>query len=586
MQRLRPWLVLMLLVATHAQLMPARSVLAASSEPVKSATVQLQAAADQAGLALTTIVSTEQVTPTVRAPQPTIRSPLSPVTRTIFSQATDSVTVTLNLTPTRPAIPTLTVAPTTTAPVTTTLSPTTTNLTPTPAPAQPTTPTAPEGPIEGTIIANRTQAEVQFFVEGQTYALSPLRSQGLALPRETAVLNLFNCDTSATQTQSDCFWDPYLVNRDGFYEVISGQEAGKTVGLVLQEVGAPPVNQIWVQNRIGTQELVFHDSQEYTLAPSAVQEFAGQADVPVTLYVRSCLEVQDRKVCEWRPQNVDTGVYYALVEQATPGTLPGSRLQTVQLQPVVGSTQTGPIQNTPAQAQVVCTVLVPTLNVRSGPGLEYEIIEKVRGTESQPGSLLVIGRDVTGQWLAVDDRIADGGWVTGSASFVTCNGDVAALPETEIKDGRLVATPVPPTTATGATEAVAQSPSAPAADPEVSGEDETSPEAVEPAPSTPITTTVPEGQALLIVNNGFDQMVRFTLDQRYRVELGSSEFDLQPGQGIAIAVFPGQVAFSASTPWRGLAGNADFFIDSQQSRVLWLTFVPDPDGSGNWLLEY
>jgi hypothetical protein len=46
------------------------------------------------------------------------------------------------------------------------------------------------------------------------------------------------------------------------------------------------------------------------------------------------------------------------------------------------------------------------------------------------------------------------------------------------------------------------------------------------------------------------------------------------------------VAFSASTPWRGLAGNADFFIDSQQSRVLWLTFVPDPDGSGNWLLEY
>lgn len=573
MQRLRLCLLLALLVAFLAPAAPAGSAFARTMAPVESTTRRSQAAIDRAGRVLATIVSTEQVTPTVRSPQPTIRSPLAPVTRTLFAQATDSVTVTLNITPTRPAITSTTVAPTATVPMTPTA---------TPAPPQPTAPATPAGPIEGTIVANRTQAEVQFFVEGQTYTLAPLRSQGLVLPRETAVLNLFNCDTSATQNQTGCFWDPYLLNRDGFYEVVSGQEAGKTVGLVLQEVGAPPVNQIWVQNRIGTQELVFYNNQEYTLAPSAVQEFVGQPDLPVTLYVRSCLAVQDRTVCEWRPQSVDTGVYYAMVEQATPGALPGSRLQTVQLQPVVGSTQSGPIVETPSQ--VVCTVLVPTLNVRSGPGLEYEIIEKVRGTESQPGSLLVVGRDATGQWLAVDDRIADGGWVTGSTSFVTCNGDIAALPETEIKDGRLAATPAPATTTAGATTPETQPP--PVADAGQQNGEETAPEASAPAASTPITTTIPEGQALLIVNNGFDQVVRFTLDQHYRVEIGPSEFDLQPGQSIAVAVFPGQVAFSASTPWRGLSGNADFFIDSKQSRVLWLTFVPDPDGSGNWLLEY
>jgi hypothetical protein len=577
MQQLRPWLILAILLTMPVKILPVQSVLAASSEPVESTAVRAQTTVDNHRPALTTIVSTEQATPTVRAPQPTIRSPLGPITRTIFTQPTGSVTVTLNLTPTAPAVTaTASVAPTATIPI----SPTAT-----PAPAQPVSPAPPAGPVEGTIIANRTQAEVQFFVEGQTYTLSPLRSQGLALPRETAVLNLFNCDTSATQTQAGCFWDPYLLNRDGFYEIVSGQEAGRTVGLVLQEAGTPPVNQIWVQNRIGTQELVYHDNQEYALAPSVVQEFVGQAEVPVTLYVRSCLEVQDRKVCEWRPQSVETGVYYALVEQAMPGTLPGSRLQTVQLQPVVGSTQPGPIL--PTAAQVVCTVLVPTLNVRSGPGLEYEIIEKVRGTENQPGSLIVVGRDATGQWLAVDDRIADGGWVTGSSSFVTCSGDIAALPETEIKDGRLAATPAPPATTTGGSEAVTQ-PAAPntasdtAPAPATNGEEEATPETGAPTP----ITTIPEGQALLIINNGFDQMMRFTLDQRYRVELGSSEFDLQPGQSISILVFPGQVAFSASTPWRGLAGNADFFIDSQQSRVLWLTFVPDPDGSGNWLLEY
>ncbi len=37
--------------------------------------------------------------------------------------------------------------------------------------------------LEGTILANRTESSVRFFVEGQTFLLDPLRSIGLDLPR-------------------------------------------------------------------------------------------------------------------------------------------------------------------------------------------------------------------------------------------------------------------------------------------------------------------------------------------------------------------------------------------------------------------
>jgi hypothetical protein len=569
MHQLTPWLVLVLLGIIPAQALQARSV---SSPMVASVEhrADLRSDAGQIDLSLTAIHQTEQVTPTLRAPQPTISAPLGAVTRTVFAQATSPLSVTVAVTNTTPL--TASTAPTASTPATMTAPVTTTT----------TAISVPDGPIQGTIIANRTQSAVRYFVEGQTYELDPLRSQGLSLPRDTAVLNLFNCDAATPQNQSGCFWDPYLLNRDRFYEIVSGREAGKNVGLVLQEAGAPPVNQIWVQNRLGETELVFHSNQQYDLPPSAVHEFTGQPNMPITLYLRSCLEVGERTVCEWRPQNVETGVYYALTELATAGSVPGSRLQFVQLEPIVSSTQTGSIVETPPQQ--ICTVLVPALNVRSGPGLEYEIIAKVRGTESEPGSVLVVGRDASGQWLAVDERVAPGGWITGSASFVTCNGDIAALPESEITDGRLAAaTPTAPTSTTATANAVEPGETTSDGQPASNSEDATG---TAPIATLPITTTIPEGQGLLIVNNGFDQVVRFTLDQRYRVEQGPSEFDLQPGQSISVAVFPGQVAFSASTPWRGLSGNADFFLESKQSRTLWLIFVPDPDGSGEWLLQY
>lgn len=440
------------------------------------------------------------------------------------------------------------------------------------------------GPLEGTIIANRTETTIRFFVEGKTYELIGLRSQGINLPRGTAVLNLFNCDAKLPETQAGCYWDPYLLNQNGFYEIVTGADAGKAVNFTLREAGSPPVDQIWVQNRTGEEAMIFYNNEEFTLAPGAVEELVGEEKVPLTLYLRSCLEVASRTVCEWYPQSADPGVFYALTAISTSGTVPNSRISALELQPVMATqaAASGPVAPadagaTPqpqATAQIVCNLQVPAINVRTGPGLEYEIVAKVRGTEAEPGTVLVVGRDSTGQWLAVTERVAPGGWITGNTDFVKCTGDITALPETEVTDGRLVATPTPAAAvdAQGAT-----------VNPQTAPEEAGAPaEATSAAPPP----TIPDGQALLVINNGFDQMMRFTVDQRYRVEQGPSEFDLQPGQSMTLFVYPGQVAFTASTPWRGLADNADFFIENRETRTLYLTFVPDPDGSGNWLLQY
>lgn len=431
------------------------------------------------------------------------------------------------------------------------------------------------GPIEGTIIANRTEVNVRFFVEGATYELAPLRSIGLALPRVTAVLNLFNCDATLPESQDGCFWDPYLLDRDSFYEVIGGQ----ATGLTLQAAGTPPANQIWLQNRTGKREQIFYAGETYELPPSTVQEFTtATADTPAILYLRSCLEVTDRTVCEWVPNDAMPGFYYALVEVIVSGAVPDSQVNALELQPIVS----GGGEVVEAPTQITCQLQVPALNVRSGPGLQYQIVSKVRSTEQEPATVLVIGRDAAGEWFAVDDRVAPGGWVTGSSGFVTCTGDANTLPVVEVTDGRLAPTPVAAAPATNATttDAGDSTTAPPAADTPV--------EAEPVAEATPTTAapTVPPGQALIVIHNGFDQQIRFTLDQRYRVEVGPSEYDLLPGQSVSLLVYPGQLAFSASTPWRGISGNDDFLIEAEQTRDLWITFVPDPDGSGRWILQF
>jgi len=439
------------------------------------------------------------------------------------------------------------------------------------------------GPIEGTIIANRTESNVRFFVEGATYELAPLRSVGLTLPRVTAVLNLFNCDANLPETQEGCFWDPYLLDREGFYEIVPNSETGSATGLTLQAAGTPPGNQVWVQNRTGQREQIFYAGETYDLPPSVVQEFTTESDTPVIFYLRSCVEATDRTVCEWAPQDADPGIYYVLVEETTTGAVPNSLVSTLELQPLFPKSPAEEAEERPdAPAPIVCRLQVPVLNVRSGPGLQYQIISKVRSTEQEPATVSVIGRDAEGQWLAVADDVAAGGWVTGGVGFISCEGNVTTLPLAEVTDGRLAPTPVP-AQATVPVESTTA---------EVDRDEETTTDAapVDASPAESPTAapapSIAEGQALIVVHNGFDQQIRFTLDQRYRVEIGSSEYDLQPGESISLLVYPGMIAFSASTPWRGLSGNDDFVIEEKETRDLWITFVPDPDGSGRWLLQF
>jgi hypothetical protein len=431
--------------------------------------------------------------------------------------------------------------------------------------------------VEGTIVANRTAADVRFFVEGETFMLDPQRSLGLDLPRVTAVLNLYNCDANTPETEIECYWDPYLLNRSGFYEVVAGADEGLAVNLTLREAGAPPADQVWIQNRTGKREIVVYRSVTYELAPSTVQEFSVVDDALPTFFLRSCVVLDEQSACEWAPVVVEPGFYYSLEEQTTAGGLPGSDITELIIEPVVAEAGEVAIEavaeSTPPQIR--CSLLVPALNVRSGPGLEYQIVAKVRGSEEEPATVIVVGQNDSGEWLAVTERLADGGWITGSTSYIACEGDLASLPIAEITDGRLEPTPVP---VAQPADTEVQADAAANAGGEGSGV-----AATETSTGTADTNpAVPEGLAVIQVRNDFEQPMRFTIDQRFRPESGPSEYDLEPGQSASFVVWPGPVAFSASTPWRGLSGNADTLMESNQLRDLKLTFVPDPDGSDRW----
>jgi hypothetical protein len=439
-----------------------------------------------------------------------------------------------------------------------------------------------QGPLEGTIIANRSAVDIRFFVDGETYTVGGGRSLGLSLQRPSTVLNLFSCPAASADDALGCFWDPYLLRQDGFYEVTDAAPAGTPATLVLAEAGAVPSDKVWVQNRSGE------------LPAGALQEFAVTPELPVIVYLRSCLTAGEEVVCEWSPAGVEPGFYYALVKKDVASGDPLVQQTAVAIESVVAG-DTLVIARAP---EGVCRLRVPTLNVRGGPDLSFPIVAKIRGSTEEPGAVVVVGVDPTGQWYLVDEKVAPEGWITTSAEFSICTGELAQLPTI----GELLPTPTPNTTIVEAVpeaapvvveEQGAAEPAPPAGADAVDVPAEAASEplaeevATEEAPA-PDPGAIPDGQARIVVNNGFDQILRFTMDQKFRVGTDnlSGEWDLAPGDSITVMVFPGQVAFSASSAWRGLSGNADFILEEKQERVLWLYFIPDPDGSGRWNLQY
>jgi hypothetical protein len=456
--------------------------------------------------------------------------------------------------------------------------------------------TTTSSPLEGTILANRSAEVARYFLEGQTALLNSSRSIGIKLPRPTSVLNLFNCAGDLADDTQGCYWDPYLIQQNGFYEIFDAAAAGAQAKLMLREAGAPPTGQVWVQNRTGQSESVVFKDSVYDIQPTAVQEFPVATGVPAILYVRNCLTVDGQSACEWAPKSLNPGVYYAMIEVDTPGSQSGSTRTTVDQRPVVGESQPDTATTSSASASTLtsplstsapsisCSVVVPALNVRSGPGLQYDIIGKVRSTDGSAVMVNVTGRSADNEWLTVDPSIADNGWINNSPSFITCSADVLSLPIAEAP-----ATPTPQAEIVAEPPTVGSAPSDVTPEPQAAQQPAAQETTAPVTGSTEVTPTasapeIPPGQALLVVNNGFAHEIIFTLDQKYRVIEGPSEFDLQPGETISVVVFPGEVPFTASSPWSGLSGNASVHLEHDQSMPLWLRF--DRESGGNWTLHY
>ncbi len=130
----------------------------------------------------------------------------------------------------------------------------------------------------------------------------------------------------------------------------------------------------------------------------------------------------------------------------------------------------------------------------------------------------------------------------------------------EVVVGTLAPTPIPQA-------------SQPQPQPQPAAQPQPEPEpAAAPQPSGP-----PPGQVRLVVNNAFGQEIRFTYQDQ--------EHDMPIGGQVIIDTFPGQIAFSVSSAWRGLSGNADFTMLADQSRVLFVRWEQNPD-NGNWDMKF
>jgi uncharacterized protein YgiM (DUF1202 family) len=355
------------------------------------------------------------------------------------------------------------------------------------APTEPApTPTSTVGPpivelretevLTGTIIANRTAAKLIFFLEGRLYELSPLRSAGVAPLRNLAALVLYNCGVADRAADPDCSWDPYLVRQDGFYEIVNNAERSAPVSLLLQDAGAPPTGQIWIQNRTGHGEHILHNDELYELDNAHTLELtldeisddsrANGANGQIgAIYLRRCLGIALRSVCEWLPAPVVSGVYYALLDDTVTGPYADSASTNIRLRPVLGEERLAllatptpeptpepaplaaplPVRDTPpiqAVGPVSCQIQVPILNVRAGPGLEYPVLDQISQADASRGRVEVTGRDNANSWLSVQESVAAGGWIINQANFVRCEAATASLPVAQGTD-RSVAAPAP-----------------------------------------------------------------------------------------------------------------------------------------------
>jgi hypothetical protein len=81
---------------------------------------------------------------------------------------------------------------------------------------------------------------------------------------------------------------------------------------------------------------------------------------------------------------------------------------------------------TPTQLPKVCTVVSESLNMRTGPGTVYDIVERL----ARSARLVPLARNRAATWFyGQAERSGRKGWVAGDRQYVSCTFDLMALPE-------------------------------------------------------------------------------------------------------------------------------------------------------------
>jgi uncharacterized protein YraI len=309
--------------------------------------------------------------------------------------------------------------------------------------------------LTGTIFANRSSVEMRFFVDGLLYQVPPFRSTGIAQRHALTTLLLYNCSLDNLPEDPSCSWDPYLIQKDGFYEIVGPASDDAPVRLLLQEASAPSVLQAWIQNRTGHSERILFQDRLYEMENTQILELdlAGlddEASASQVIYLRRCLGAGLRSVCEWLPTPVMPGAYYALTDTTVPGPDGDSALVTIALQPLLGSAevtlaalsipQSSPTVDPPAAAtpapvtapppavsSIFCQIQTSVLNIRSGPGLIYAVVGQVRLTDADQGRVEVTRRDAADTWLVANSAGLARGWIINDPTLVRCEAATLAL---------------------------------------------------------------------------------------------------------------------------------------------------------------
>lgn len=464
-----------------------------------------------------------------------------------------------------------------TAPITVTPPLTITNAipeaTPTAAEQLPVVALQPDEILTGTIVLNRSEKPVFFFLENDLYELPANRATGLTLARPLAGLTIFDC--AADVDDAACQWVAYPIRRSAFYEIKVDPDAVAPANLRLGVATPPSLEAAWIQNRTGADAAMIWGETLLEIPNTGVAVLETDTLVQTPLYLPHCLQSSSQRICEWLPMPLRGGIYYALRQTPKPAGINNTLLTRSELEPLL--IQEALLTPTPAPTPtptpepepegIFCQGQIPSLNVRSGPSTTFPVIGRLRTSEANQGRVLAVGRTTNGDWVAVDPRFVQGGWVAHAPQWLVCEGDVNSLP---VLAESVQAAPIP-------------TPQAPVP---VIQSAETPTETPTPAPQS-AGGLGPE-QALLIATNAFDHTIRFTLDAALHglPEGTPSEYDLEPGQSIQFVIRAGRVQFSASTAWRDGAGNAEFPLNEGASRELFLRFQPTENDPNRWILRF